>query len=295
MNVDMKEEVDWLMKRAGRHSTVGMLLCMVGVCVLLGAFAMFLLCPGSREDVQPAKILFAGTEDDADCAILLSQDTCVMIDTGEEQDAEHILTLLEQEQVEKIDCLILTHPDKDHIGGAPALMEALSVDRIVVPDYGQEKESYETLIETAEALGSSITVMAPAHSRDLRFGDLSLCIWPPEEAYYEKDNDYSLAVLVRHGGVKMFFAGDAQKRRMKELLTYSLPKVDLYKVSYHGRDLTTGARLIGSIRPRYAVVTADAPGPEIEQALRLAGAQVYCTRGQDAVFVSDGELFSCVP
>ena len=66
-----------------------------------------------------------------------------------------------------------------------------------------------------------ITVMAPAHSRDLRFGDLSLCIWPPEEAYYEKDNDYSLAVLVRHGGVKMFFAGDAQKRRMKELLTYS--------------------------------------------------------------------------
>ena len=273
MNVDMKEEVDWLMKRAGRHSTVGMLLCMVGVCVLLGAFAMFLLRPGSREDVQPAKILFAGTEDDADCAILLSQDTCVMIDTGEEQDAEHILTLLEQEQVEKIDCLILTHPDKDHIGGAPALMEALSVDRIVVPDYGQEKESYETLIETAEALGSSITVMAPAHSRDLRFGDLSLCIWPPEEAYYEKDNDYSLAVL----------------------LTYSLPQVDLYKVSYHGRDLTTGARLIGSIRPRYAVVTADAPGSEIEQALRLAGAQVYCTRGQDAVFVSDGELFSCVP
>ena len=75
MNVDMKEEVDWLMKRAGRHSTVGMLLCMVGVCVLLGAFAMFLLRPGSREDVQPAKILFAGTEDDADCAILLSQDT----------------------------------------------------------------------------------------------------------------------------------------------------------------------------------------------------------------------------
>ena len=35
--------------------------------------------------------------------------------------------------------------------------------------------------------------------------------------------------------------------------------------------------------------------PEIEQALRLAGAQVYCTMGQDAVFVSDGELFSCVP
>ena len=54
------------MKRAGRHSPVGMLLCMVGVCVLLAASTVFLLRPGSSEDVEPAKILFAGTEDDAD-------------------------------------------------------------------------------------------------------------------------------------------------------------------------------------------------------------------------------------
>lgn len=279
----------FFVKRRQKRASIFVKAAVAVMCALAAVSILLFLQPGQQEVTEPARILFAGTEDDADCAILLSRGMCVMIDSGEEQDGAHILELLEREGVERIDCLILTHPDKDHIGGAPALLEKLSVQTILVPDYGQKKERYETLLQNAEEAGSRVEVLEPAHSRELRYGELLLRVWPPEEAFYEKDNDYSLAVLARHGEVKLFFAGDAQKKRMKELQTYRLPEVDLYKVSYHGRDLTTGAKLIGSIRPQYAVVTAAAPGPEIERALTAAGARIFCTRGEDVEFVSDGE------
>lgn len=235
---------------------------------------------------ESARILFAGTKDDADCTIVLSQDVCMMIDTGEEQDAEHILALLQQEGVEEIDCLILTHPDKDHIGGAPALLESLPVQKIIAPAYDQPKESYELLIEQAEALDT--TIVTPGRREELQYGELSLIIWPPEETHYDKDNNYSLAVLISHKEVQMFFAGDAQKKRMKEILQYNLPQVDLYKVSYHGRNLTSGIKLIDRIRPQYAIVTASAPEKETKQALIAVDAQIFCTRDRDVVFISDG-------
>ncbi len=268
---------------------------MVGACILCVVLAAAFLLSGrsktvpdlSSRSVESARILFAGTKDDADCVIVLNGDVCVMIDSGEEQDAEHILALLRREGVEEIACLILTHPDKDHIGGAPTLLENFPIQKIVVPDYDQPKDSYDVLLEQAEEL--EISVLTLEEREELCYKELSLSIWPPEETYYDKDNNYSLAVLAEYGEVKMFFAGDAQKKRMKELLQYNLPQVDLYKVSYHGRNLTSGVKLIDIIRPQYAVVTAAAPGKEIELALTSVDAQIVCTRGQDALFVSDGK------
>ena len=75
----------------------------------------------------------------------------------------------------------------------------------------------------------------------------------------KKDNDYSIAVLVEHGSVNLFFAGDAQKQRLQELEQREFPDIDLYKVAYHGRDSSHSAQLIRQIEPRLAVVTAKEP------------------------------------
>ena len=109
--------------------TIGVLRA-IGVCALVGILIGALAFLEKDHSVEPAQIIFAGTKDDADCAILQSGGSCVVIDTGEAQDAEHILELLRERQIEKIDCLILTHPDKDHIGGAPALLDALPVKMV---------------------------------------------------------------------------------------------------------------------------------------------------------------------
>ena len=81
----------------------------------------------TEEDTM--SIVFVGTKDDADCTIMQIKEEGklknIMIDTGEEQDAKHIIEILEQYQIEELDLLIITHPDKDHIGGLEAIVQSL--------------------------------------------------------------------------------------------------------------------------------------------------------------------------
>ena len=82
--------------------TIGVLRA-IGVCALVGILIGTLAFLEKDLSVEPAQIIFAGTKDDADCAILQSGGSCVVIDTGEAQDAEHILELLRERQIEKIE------------------------------------------------------------------------------------------------------------------------------------------------------------------------------------------------
>lgn len=266
-------------------------------CGLLAIFALLLgslswLKPDG--EVQEAKVIFVGTGEDADCAVLLNRDRCVVIDTGEEQDAERILSVLRGQGVTKIDCMILTHPDKDHIGGASRILDEMKVELVMAPYYVQEKESYQILQDQINTMG--IQFLTPSRNREFYYGDLRIRVFPPDDRTYEKDNDYSLIILAEHGEVGMLFMGDAEKKRIREAESYRLKDVDLYKVPHHGRDSAAGAGLIERLRPSIAVVTAKEAEPEIHRVLEMVGAETYYTvPWKDVVFQSDGNTLKKVP
>lgn len=267
------------------------LLRVLGILALVGGLVAVLVLLETDRAVEPAEFFFVGTQDDADCAVLLSRGACVVIDTGEEQDADRIVRLLREKNVQQIDCLILTHPDKDHIGGAPRLLDEFSVSMVIVPYYIQENEPYTLLREKMTAM--NIHALTLARNREFQYGDLRLRVFPPDEFLYNKDNNYSLVTRVEHGNVRMLFMGDAQKERLLELEDVDWGKVDLYKAPHHGRESTIGAALIERLQPVYAVVTAKAPESNVKAALERVGAQVLCTVPlQDAHLLSDGQALS---
>lgn len=261
------------------------------ICGLCAALYLGWMVLEHREVKGEAEFLFAGTNDDADCTILLSGDYCVMVDTGQADDADHILELLGQRGVDKIDCLILTHPDQDHVGGAAQIIQEMPVQEVIVPYFDGEKEVYNTLMNQMQQL--RLPVLTLTRDRRFTFGDLEIQLFPPNDLYYEKTNDYSLAALVKHGDVTMFMAGDAEKDRLQELLKLELPtEIDLYKTAHHGRKSTKNAQLIAQLKPTYAVVTAKAAEDEIQAAFDGVGTVVYSTLGRDVSFVSDGTQLS---
>ena len=266
------------------------LMGIAGLAVLIIVFLVSLLFQNRKIEIGQAEIIFASTENDADCCIMISDGSCLVIDTGEEADGPHIVELLKGHGVETIDCLILTHPDNDHIGGASLLADNFSIDMIIMPYYGKYRVGYTSLLKKFSENGTE--QIFPAKESGMSVGDLRLTIYPPNETFYEQDNDYSLAVLVEHGNVNMFFPGDAEKTRLKELNSISLPDIALLKVPYHGRSSSASSDFIQRIAAPIAIVNSSSAESKIQKALEKTGAAVYYTVGSDHRFLSDGETLT---
>lgn len=250
---------------------------------LLAALQRIMLPTVPRES---AEFFFLQTAEDADCTLLLSGGKSILIDTGEAQDFDAIRALLESCGTERIDLLILTHPDRDHIGSARALIEEYPVGLAVEPYYAKEKESFDALNDTLDFRG--IQRLIPARTRNFTYGDLRLTVYPPEKNSYGNDNNYSLAVAVKHGKTELFFAGDAYTARTEELLRLPLNAVDVYHASYHGRDYENGTKLLETLTPQYVIVTSDSAGKETAKCLDALSCRVFYTVSGTVHMQSDG-------
>lgn len=268
---------------------------------LLAAVLALLLCwyaadGWTRRDVSTPEIspeepavAFLQTGEDADCIVIWQGDHAVMIDTGEAQDAGGALELLARYGITRLDWMILTHPDKDHIGGAAEIARSVPIGTVLEPAGAPESKRSALLHTQLRAQG--IAVEAVTQTRQLSCGSFSLTVYPPLAASYKKENNYSLAVLLSVQDRYALFTGDAMKQRQQELLQIDWPAIDLLKVPYHGRYTKGEEELLQALAPRYAVVTAAEAEPEVGEALRQIGAEVFYTRQGTVVFQTDGSRF----
>ncbi len=278
------------MRLRDRTGTIG---ARLAVCLLFLCLSVLLqACAPSGGDgagageaaktSEPAKeqglnVWFFACSQDADSILLQTEEATVMIDTGLEEDSDALIRKLRELGVERVDLLILTHPDKDHIGGAPRLLEEFEILQVMQTACDKGSALQDQLDLRLE--GETVTI--PDKRIPLELDGLHLTIYPPVEGAYDNANNYSLAVLAEYEGCTFFFPGDAKKKRIRELLQEDLPKVDVYKAAHHGRDNGGSDDLIERLSPQIAVITAEDAEKETKEALEAAGSAVYTTRGQD--------------
>lgn len=229
------------------------------------------------------------TQNDADATLLYQDGAAVLIDTGEKADAQHIIEVLEKNGITELDCIVLSHPDVDHIGGAMEIAAKICVKKVVQPYYPKQDKEYLTVLNQW-FLEQEIPIVYPTHTLRLTIGEMNLLVYPPLEKNYNQSNNYSLGLLVQHNNVKMMFAGDALRKRSEELLRINLPQVDMYKVAHHGRANSASERLFEVLVPRYAVVTADSADKSIVATAAKLETKMFYTASGDKIFVSDGNL-----
>ena len=180
-------------------------------------------------------------------AMLLKTDThAVVIDCGEKSDGSKMVDLLNAQGVETIDCMILTHYDQDHIGGAAKVVKKFDVQEIIASDYEEVSSEYEKL--TAAMADKDLTFTIP---------DLLLEVYPHENAEYADgfDNNCSLVTKVTHGSNVLLFTGDAMQERLEEIM--DIGTCDLLKVPYHGRSIDNLGTFLDAVKPTYAVISTS--------------------------------------
>jgi competence protein ComEC len=167
--------------------------------------------------------------------------------------------------VERLAALVLTHDQSDHAGGAPELLSALPVGRVVQAAGGDE------LARLARARGAE--PLRLAEGEELRSGELRLSVlWPPREllpAPSEDPNRLSLVMVAEWRHFSMLLTGDAEAAEVP----IDPGPVDVVKVAHHGSADEGLAPLLERVAPKLAVVsvgenTYGHPSPEALAALR---------------------------
>lgn len=238
----------------------------------------------------PVEVSFLELKEDADCILIQQGEINVLIDTGEKQDAQKIVNYLQKKNVSCIEYLILTHPDLDHIGGAMDVIDNFKVKNIIQSYYPKGNKQLEKLNEKIKMQG--IPIIYPTLTRRFSIGEMNILVYPPLEKYYTKDNNYSLVTLIKHGKVNMLFAGDAEKKRLEEMMLINWQNIDLYKIPHHGRANINSERFIRILNPAYAVVTSKNADEIIKETCKDINTQVFYTGSGDKVFYSNGDVLN---
>lgn len=219
----------------------------------------------------------------ADCTILTDGAHTVLIDCAETDDGETILSVLKENRISQIDLLIVTHFDKDHIGGVPEVLSSFSVFHVIEPDYAPENPEAEAYTAYRAALElASITPEAVSDALGVTFGDMQLSILGAGGAAYEKntDNNNSLVVTVTHCENRFFFAGDIEKQRIADLLEAGVSSCDVLKVPHHGVYNKQLPALFAALGMKEAVITCSEKNPadsETIDRLDALGCRVWQT------------------
>ena len=244
-------------------------------------------------DVLRVQVLKVGK---ADAIVLSCGGKTMVIDCGEEEDGQEVLAYLQAEGVSEIDVLMITHFDKDHVGGADTVMNGISVSRVLLPAYTGSGAEYEDFMAALEKAGAEPeNVQEPVR---FQLGDASVLVEPP--ASYEipdndkeYDNNFSLITTVEYCGQRIVFAGDIEKQRIREWLALGDQKpCAVLKVPHHGVYNKALEDFFRTLQPAYAIICDSKKNPADDRTLELlrqCGAECLQTRNGDISILCSSE------
>jgi competence protein ComEC len=196
-----------------------------------------------------------------------------------------------------LDALLVTHADPDHVGGAPAVLDAFDVGQEWL---GVDVPRHEpTLALLAAAARDTVPVVRRHRGDALVLGQTRLRVLHPAIPDWERRrvrNDDSVILEIVHGDVAMLLLGDVGEEIEREILPRLTPaRMRILKVAHHGSRTSTSRDLVERWRPHIALVSCGRgnsfghPAPAVLDRLRAVGAEIVRTDQDGQITVtSDG-------
>lgn len=199
----------------------------------------------------------------------------------------------------RIDIVIATHPDADHIGGLPEVVSRYDVGLFiwsgVVTDKSVDVELRKRLEE------KKIDTLVAERGMTVNFGDGSrlIILFPNQDVSRLDTNDASIVAKLIYGDESFLLTGDSPIKIENILLNLDkeILDSDVLKVGHHGSRTSTGISFTEAVSPEYAVISAGKnnsyghPHQSVLDILEKAGAKIISTAESGTIiFETDGKV-----
>lgn len=225
-------------------------------------------------------------------------DTNILVDGGDEDSSLIIKKFLNQKKVNKIDFIIATHPDTDHIGSLDSIINKFNVSDIYMPNLQVDSTSYYNLIEACENNNISPKFLSKGNTIELD-NNIKITILSPSYTHLD-NNSNSIVFKLEYKDKSFLFTGDCTEENEMEIIReYDLEDIDFLKVSHHGSKNSSTSEFLKEVSPDVAAISCGYrnkyghPHKETINRLSIENISIYRTDEQSHLsFYSDGSTIT---
>lgn len=243
---------------------------------------------------QKLKVYFLDVGQGASQLLVTPSGKTMLIDAGNNDKEQVMLDYMKQYHISKLDVVIGTHPDADHIGGLDKVIDQIPVETIYMPKVQSNTKTFESVLKSIKNKGLKVKTAKAGLSWDLD-DEVHVDMLAPTRSY-DDSNNMSAVVKVTYGQTSFLLTYDAESASEKDMIASGADlQADVLLVGHHGSNSSTTLSFLKKVNPKYAVIqvgkgnTYGHPKSAILSRLQKQGVEVFRNDRQGTVEVdSDG-------
>lgn len=176
----------------------------------------------------------------------------MLIDGGARESSSFVVSYLKKQNIEKLDYLLISHFDEDHLAGAIGALHNFPVDTLITADYEADSSIYNSYKEVVQEKGYE--AVHPKVGQEFEFGSASFRIISPVSYGHEDGNQDSVGIILQNGQNKFFIGGDIGLQGEKEILSANIDiDADVFLMNHHGSHVSR--KFFEQVSPAYSVIS----------------------------------------
>lgn len=251
----------------------------------------------AREKLFSVHIIDVGQGDSIFIQTL--EDKRILIDAGDEEAEHTVYSYLKRRGVKKIDVLIATHPDTDHIGSMDYIIDKFKISHFYMPDAKTDSEAFYNLLDSCKEKNLKIEYLTKGDRLKIDSSTTMEILSP--STITDKNNLNSIVSLLNYKGYEFLFTGDAEKENESEILSScNLPDIEFLKAGHHGSSSSSTDEFIEKLKPDAVAISCGYnndyghPHRSVLDTFRENGSVVYRTdkNGSLVFYCDDNGIFT---
>lgn len=213
----------------------------------------------------------------------------MLIDGGVKGAGQQIVSYLKELGINKLDIVVATHPDADHIGGLIPVLDNMTIEQFYDSGKVHTSQTFEEMLTRIDE--KNIPYHVPKIGDDIEFDkDVNVKVLNANDQATD-NNDASIVLKMTYGNVSFLLTGDAGVALEKEMLQYDV-KATVLKAGHHGSNTSSSEEFIQAVKPKVAILSYGEdnkyghPHAEVVDRLQAIGSKIYATADLGTITVS---------
>lgn len=221
----------------------------------------------------------------------------MLVDAGGKGAGKTVVGYLRAQGVQKLDYVVATHPDADHIGGLIAVLNSISIKEFIDSGKIHTSQTYEEMLQLIHDKNIRYTVPAPGDKLSLDPTMKVEVLASDENA--SNNNDASIVLRVAYHNISLLLMGDAEQGMEQQLLNSGVDvEATILKAGHHGSNTSSSASFIKAVSPQATILSYGQdnkyghPHAEVVNILKQADSDLYGTAESGTIVVTtDGVTY----